>query len=1002
MSVYFSNKQELLLEHLKRNLFGESTHFFQKRLLIVPNQEIDAWIRLQLSKELGICAGVETLFLDQAVSRLSSIQSPDELEVILQIEKEVWEEKELQLYLQGKEKRLAPLCTHLASLFRRYLFYGLQIKEAKEWQERLFNKLYPQQGPKQESSPQEILKVSLTIPEDTTIHLFAFSHLSPFHFAFFEKVAKKTPLFFYQLSPCQEFWSDMESDKEIGKKNLEKVEEFLEARHPLLATLGKVGRYFAAEVEERGLQCFEDYVVPEKKTALSEMQKSMLTLEKEEKMEDDSIQLHLFSTPQREVEGLFHFIAHALSEEKISPHEILIMAPDIALYEPFIHALFKGKIDYQIHDLSMQGQNPLMQGYLLLLDLEKKRWSAPALLELFTHPLFKQKMRWDEEDLAWIRKWIIEGNIRFGFDRFHVEQLVGSPLVQEGMTTWSEGLCRLLLRLGTGEIPLTAAPLLGEFADLVKRLYADLRPLQDGQKRSWAEWKEILQKLQITYFSEEEELFSFLEKAAKYSPDRQIPFSFLSPLLREDWEKAASTFHQNHLNALRFCSLLPMRGVPAQMICLLGMNHDAFPRKERLHEMDLLRKLGRKNPCPSRVDFDRYLFLEALLSVREKLYISTIGRSPHDGTPLPPSSLLSSLAPYISPKNVVSHPDLAFDKKYFDGKNPLLKNTSLQHFEWAHLLQKPKKNFPFIEDFPSPGILQDAKNERIIDIKVLCQLLHRPLKLYFEKKMSLYLRSKEEIKEEEGFVITPLELSNYRKEYSSSGKRETLQKLEKQGMFASESLNALAALRLENEMGVMERALRLEGTNSSNLITLQFSPKVKTPQEEDHNRWLIPSFHLEFQGAPIEIVGKIEGVSQWGLYLHEKMAFEKVLRHYPLFLLLNATDHLPSFINPTKIIFGRSQESKERFFQEPQTQLHALLEYYFFCKENPSPLFPEWVLPILEKDEGKLRKVMSQVEHDAEFDLTFYQKVFPEPGRVIEKWHPTAEKLFQGVKDAWF
>src|ERR1700722_2741048 len=124
MSVYFSNKQELLLEHLKSNLFGEHAHPFDSRLLIVPNKEIDSWIRLQLSVELDIFVGIETPSLAHPVDRFCGKKCVTELELTLKIEKRVWEEEELQTYLKGKEKRLAPLCTHLSSLFRRYLLYG--------------------------------------------------------------------------------------------------------------------------------------------------------------------------------------------------------------------------------------------------------------------------------------------------------------------------------------------------------------------------------------------------------------------------------------------------------------------------------------------------------------------------------------------------------------------------------------------------------------------------------------------------------------------------------------------------------------------------------------------------------------------------------------------------------------------------------------------------------------------------------------------------------------
>jgi exodeoxyribonuclease V gamma subunit len=49
----------------------------------------------------------------------------------------------------------------------------------------------------------------------------------------------------------------------------------------------------------------------------------------------------------------------------------------------------------------------------------------------------------------------------------------------------------------------------------------------------------------------------------------------------------------------------------------------------------------------SRRNDDRYLFLEAILSARERLYISYVGQSIQDNTLIPPSVLVSELIDYV-------------------------------------------------------------------------------------------------------------------------------------------------------------------------------------------------------------------------------------------------------------------------------------------------------------------------------------------------------------------
>ena len=97
---------------------------------------------------------------------------------------------------------------------------------------------------------------------------------------------------------------------------------------------------------------------------------------------------------------------------------------------------------------------------------------------------------------------------------------------------------------------------------------------------------------------------------------------------------------------MTFCAMLPMRSIPFKVICLLGMNNNSFPRQSRSLGFDLMLKSPRPGD-PSRRNDDRYLFLEAILSARERLYISYVGQSIEDNSLIPPSVLVSELLDYI-------------------------------------------------------------------------------------------------------------------------------------------------------------------------------------------------------------------------------------------------------------------------------------------------------------------------------------------------------------------
>ena len=75
-------------------------------------------------------------------------------------------------------------------------------------------------------------------------------------------------------------------------------------------------------------------------------------------------------------------------------------------------------------------------------------------------------------------------------------------------------------------------------------------------------------------------------------------------------------------------------------VCLLGMNDGDYPRSQPPLDFDLMGSDYRPGDRSRRED-DRYLFLEALLSARERLHISWVGKSIQDNAQRPPSVLVS-------------------------------------------------------------------------------------------------------------------------------------------------------------------------------------------------------------------------------------------------------------------------------------------------------------------------------------------------------------------------
>src|SRR5690606_5359297 len=127
--------------------------------------------------------------------------------------------------------------------------------------------------------------------------------------------------------------------------------------------------------------------------------------------------------------------------------------------------------------------------------------------------------------------------------------------------------------------------------------------------------------------------------------DEELPLAIVRDTLMANFDEGGLS--QRFLAGMvNFCTLMPMRAIPFRVVCLLGMNDADYPRQRPPLDFDLMAEQYRPGDRTRRED-DRYLFLEALLSAREQLYISYIGRSERDNSERTPSVLVGQLCEHI-------------------------------------------------------------------------------------------------------------------------------------------------------------------------------------------------------------------------------------------------------------------------------------------------------------------------------------------------------------------
>lgn len=171
----------------------------------------------------------------------------------------------------------------------------------------------------------------------------------------------------------------------------------------------------------------------------------------------------------------------------------------------------------------------------------------------------------------------------------------------------------------------------------------------------------------------------------------------------------------------------------------------------------------------SRREDDRYLLLEAVLSARDQLYVSWVGRSIRDNSERPASVLIGQLRDHLaSGWKLAGEADP--DSKLDDGER-LLKALTVHHplqpFS-AHYFHAGTGYFSFAREWrllhetdlqvPAPQALAAHEQEEPLSIAQLQDFLRNPVKHFFSQRLKIYFEVAEApLADEEPFVLDALE-----------------------------------------------------------------------------------------------------------------------------------------------------------------------------------------------------------------------------------------------------
>ncbi len=586
------------------------------------------------------------------------------------------------------------------------------------------------------------------------------------------------------------------------------------ATHPLLAAWGKQGRDYLHLLDNfddvshdphllgQRVDVFIDPLATAQQegragTQLEHLQSALLHLDppphtpSEVPEGDTSITLVQAHSPQREVEVLHdRVLAWLDADSHLSPSDIMVMVPDMATFAPHIHAVWgrfaandPRHLPYSVADTTPRTE-PLVQALDMLLQLPQLRITRVEWQSLFEVAAVRQRFGLEANDVAQLDTWLCDAGVRWGLDAHHREPWGIAPNARDAnQNSWLFGLERLLLGYASGTQATAAtwqdtlsqpgvggldAHVISSLLQWLRHTQIALRKLQ--QPHTPQVWGEVLQQVLDLFFKTSDDADERLLERIKAPLETWLAECQLarldSPLplivVREHW---MSQLQQSALQrrffggGVQFATLMPMRAIPFKAVCLLGMNDGDYPRSQTPRDFDLMSDVAHAGSTHrhwrpgdrSRREDDRYLFLEALLSAREKLYISWQGRRTTDHELKPPSVLVAQLMDYLNTvwtrngKDACEaplQPLQAFSPRYFTQGSGFQTYAS----EWARA-RAPSTVAPV-------AVRSDPTAPQALTLTQLQRLLHQPVEVFLVDRLQLRLdRPAEAAEEVEPFAL---------------------------------------------------------------------------------------------------------------------------------------------------------------------------------------------------------------------------------------------------------
>ncbi len=624
------------------------------------------------------------------------------------------------------------------------------------------------------------------------IILVGIHQLDPYLLMLYEILSEKIEITIYGLSPLPVFNQQFVKSNQVIRTLKDKEHLLLQLKNPLNRHLGAQAlnlaivlqkRKEALEIEYSLLD--ESFNLQASKGFLGQVQRSLLAdmprpLDTEAVQTPINLTFHGCHYASRQVDVLYDELCALFRKDPtLKPREVLVLAPDIETYLPYIQSAFNGQNGRLGATIErFRARNICIDLLSKLIELANGRFYRYDVFEILKQPAVCACFHLNLDEILNLENLIKETGIIWGKDQEHRLRL---DLNATGHHTWAYGLDRILLGQMFGYIDqkindeiypkkISQDDLLIKFFEF----YTALNKVTDefSKSMSASAWiKALYRALDLLMIKDDLYLFKIENtkrvigqvlgslKAKIQSISPMMILGLFSGELGEEYQLKNANQDLVFFSTIQKASVLN-----ARVICLLGMNDDEYPQRSK--ESRFLRSDDEKYEILE----DRHLaiqnvqFLQVLQQAKDALLIFyNAHASDHSATlPCLPVQLLQEEIKHrfhLNPnQNIIDqlthiHPLHPFSYQNFlaDQENQPSDQT-LGHqkvwFEGAKAWREAQLNPKMPTKFAHPPITLNDEQKKSVNIDELVNFFKKPSEHFLKNEIGVKLKEDKEITRE--------------------------------------------------------------------------------------------------------------------------------------------------------------------------------------------------------------------------------------------------------------